>query len=81
MAAVDSMLLTLEEDIKNANTVKEVVIERLLKDKVLTEEQAEEYMDKWQMIIIKPSWFERWMEKLNIKTPNSYRFKYVRFED
>jgi hypothetical protein len=81
MAAVDSMLLTLEEDIKNANTVKEVVIERLLKDKVLTEEQAEEYMDKWQMIIIKPSWFERWMEKLNIKTPNNYRFKYVRFED
>ena len=81
MAAVDSMLLTLEDDIKNANTVKEVVIERLLKDKVLTEEQAEEYMDKWQMIIIKPSWFERWMEKLNIKTPNNYRFKYVRFED
>ena len=81
MAAVDSMLLTLEEDIKNANTVKEVVIERLLKDKVLTEEQAEEYTDKWQMIIIKPSWFERWMEKLNIKTPNNYRFKYVRFED
>jgi hypothetical protein len=81
MAAVDSMLLTLEEDIKNANTVKEVVIERLLKDKVLTEEQAEEYMDKWQMIIIKPSWFERWMEKLKIKTPNNYRFKYVRFED
>ena len=81
MAAVDSMLLTLEDDIKNANTVKELVIERLVKDKVITSQQAEEYADKWQMIIIKPSWFERWMEKLNIKTPNNYRFKYVRFED
>ena len=81
MAAVDSMLLTLEDDIKNANTVKELVIERLVKDKVITSQQAEEYADKWQVIIIKPSWFERWMEKLNIKTPNRYRFKYVKFED
>jgi len=81
MAAVDSMLLTLEEDIKNANTVKDLVIQRLLDDKVITDQQAEDYADKWQVIIIKPSWFERWMEKLKIKTPNSYRFKYVKFED
>jgi hypothetical protein len=81
MAAVDSMLLTLEDDIKNANVVKELVIERLVKDKVIASQQAEEYADKWQVIIIKPAWFERWMEKLKIKTPNSYRFKYVKFED
>lgn len=81
MAAVDSMLLTLEEEIKNANTVKDLVIQRLVDDKVLTDQQAEDYADKWQVIIIKPSWFERWMEKLNIKTPNNYRYKYVRFED
>jgi hypothetical protein len=81
MAAVDSMLLTLEEEIKNANTVKDMVIERLMDDKVITSQQAEDYVDKWQVIIIKPAWFERWMEKLNIKTPNSYRYKYVRFED
>jgi hypothetical protein len=81
MAAVDSMLLTLEEEIKNANTVKDLVIQRLVDDKVLTDQQAGDYADKWQVIIIKPSWFERWMEKLNIKTPNNYRYKYVRFED
>ncbi len=81
MAAIDSMLLSLEGDIKNANTVKDLVIQRLLDDKVITDQQAEDYADKWQVIIIKPSWFERWMEKLNIKTPNSYRFKYVKFED
>ena len=81
MAALDSMLLSLEEDIKNANTVKDLVIQRLVDDKVLTDQQAEDYADKWQVIIIKPTWFERWMEKLKIKTPNSYRFKYVKFED
>ena len=81
MAALDSMLLSLEEDIKNANTVKDLVIQRLLDDKVITDQQAEDYADKWQVIIIKPLWFERWMEKLNIKTPNNYRYKYVKFED
>jgi membrane carboxypeptidase/penicillin-binding protein len=81
MAALDSMILSLEEDIKNANTVKDLVIQRLLDDKVITNQQAEDYADKWQVIIIKPAWFERWMEKLKIKTPNSYRFKYVKFED
>jgi hypothetical protein len=81
MAAIDSMILSLEGDIKNANTVKDLVIKRLLDDKVITDQQAEDYADKWQVIIIKPSWFERWMEKLNIKTPNSYRYKYVKFED
>jgi type II secretory pathway component PulL len=50
-------------------------------DKVLTDQQAEDYADKWQVIIIKPTWFERWMEKLNIKTSNNYLYKYVRFED
>jgi hypothetical protein len=81
MAALDSMVLSLEEDIKNANTVKDLVIQRLVNDKVITDQQAGDYADKWQVIIIKPTWFERWMVKLNIKTPNNYRYKYVRFED
>ena len=81
MAALDSMVLSLEEDIKNENTVKDLVIQRLVNDKVITDQQAGDYADKWQVIIIKPTWFERWMVKLNIKTPNNYRYKYVRFED
>jgi hypothetical protein len=81
MAALDSIVLSLEEDIKNANTVKDLVIQRLVNDKVITDQQAGDYADKWQVIIIKPTWFERWMVKLNIKTPNNYRYKYVRFED
>ena len=55
MAALDSMVLSLEEDIKNANTVKDLVIQRLVDDKVLTDQQAEDYADKWQVIIIKPT--------------------------
>ena len=81
MATIDSMLISLEEYTTNANLVKELVISRLIMDKVITEEQAEDYRDNWQVVIIKPTWFERWAKKFNIPNPSNYRFKYINFEN
>lgn len=78
---MDSQLLSIEEDTKNANTVKEIVISRLLSDKVITEEQAEKYAIKFQIIVVKYGWFERWFKTLSGRKPESYCYKYVRFED
>ena len=83
MAQIDSTLLEIESYTENANSVKDAVLSRLLTDKIITVEQAKEYAEKWQVIVIKKGWFKRWMNvfyKENI--PNSsYQFKYVRFED
>jgi len=81
MSGIDTMLISLEEYTTNANGVKELVISRLVIDKVITEQQADDYMEKWQVIIIKPTWFQRWMKKFNIDNENTYRFKYVKFDD
>ena len=82
MAQIDSQLLDIEANIGNANNVKELVLGRLLSDKVITEEQAKEYLEKWQVLIIKRSWFERWMQVFGVgKDKNLYLYKYVRFED
>ena len=78
---MDTQLITLEEDIRNANLIKEAVISRLYKDGVLNDEQAITYNEKWQVVIIKPTWFKRWMEKFISTNTNSYRYKYVKFED
>jgi len=83
MAQMDSELLSMESNIENANSVKEIVLAQLLSDKVITEEQAEIYATKWQVIVIKYGWFERWFKTLTkswIKA-EEYGFKYVRFED
>ena len=78
----DSNLLSIEEDTKNANLVRDIVLGRLLKDKVITEEQAKDYSEKWQVIVVKRSWFKRWMQVFGSgKDKNSYAYKYVRFED
>jgi len=78
---MDTQLITLEEDIRNANLIKESVISRLYKDGVLNDEQASTYIEKWQVVIIKPTWFKRWMEKFTPTNTNSYRYKYIKFED
>ena len=78
---MDSQILSIEGDIKNANNVKEIVLNRLLSDKVITEEQAEMYATKWQIIVVKYGWFERWFKTLSGRKAESYCYKYVRFED
>ena len=82
MAQMDSQLLETERDTKNANSVKETVLAQLLSDKVITNEQAEMYATKWQVIVIKYGWFQRWLKTLtNGQKAEDYCFKYVRFED
>ena len=80
MAQMDSMLISLEEYTLNANQVKDLVLERLENDGLITNQNALDYAEKWQIIIIKSNWFERWREKFGIKK-DGYKFKFVRFED
>lgn len=64
----------------DANSVKEMVLYRLHKDGIITEEQANEYSEKWYIIIIKPSWFKQWLKKFGSNN-EELTFKFVRFED
>ena len=79
---MDKMMFELDYFLKNSNVVKELVIQRLLKDGVLNDAQASEYTEKWNVIIIKPSWFEKWRNKFRGGVDNdNYVFKFVKFED
>lgn len=77
---IDQELMDMESFVKNANATKEIVLQRLLQDKVIDEKTAEHYSTNWQVIVIKRNWFERWMNKF-MKDKNGYQFKYVKFED
>jgi len=81
MGTIDGVLVEIEQMTKNANQCKDITIDRLLKDGHITSDIAYEYTEKWQIIIIKKSWFQRWMEKFSNDKPNSYIYKLVKFED
>jgi len=80
MSVLDSNLVSIECDTINANLVKDIVLERLEKDGVITNVQALEYSEKWQVIVMKTNWFKRWLDKYKM-TKDSYQYKYVKFED
>lgn len=78
---LEQNLLNLGDDILNANNVKDLILSRLLIDKKISKEIALEYSEKWQIIIIKKSWFKKWVEKFKIPEPNNYTYMFVKFED
>lgn len=79
---MDRMMFELDYFLKNSNIVKELVIQRLLKDGVINDTQACEYTEKWNIIVVKPSWFEKWRNKFRGDINNdNYVYKFVKFED
>lgn len=76
---IDSVLLRLPEDTLNAATVKNVILEQLKKDNILTDSEFEYYSVHYQIIVIKPNWFKKWATKFGIKN-NEYQYKLVKFD-
>lgn len=64
----------------NGNVVKEIVLQRLFNDKIISEEQKIEYNEKWQVITFKYSWFKTWWKKYN-NQKGDYGYKFLKFED
>lgn len=91
MATIDTVLVQMESFVKNAEVVKGMVAERMMKEGLLTKEQSEEFCEKWQVVIIKRKWYKQWWKKYfdnNLdddgildKDGNSYQYKLVKFED
>lgn len=81
MATIDSTLVEIDSITMNANIVKDLVLGQLLIDKLITPEQASDYQTKWQVIVIKKSWFKSWVDKFGKKDIDAYVYKYVKFEN
>ena len=77
---VDSGLMEIPSAIANGNSVKELVLTRLLNDKVITSPQYKEYMDEWQIIVFKRSWYKRWWDRFHKGSEDTYAFKFVKFQ-
>ena len=75
------LLEEVESNTLNYNSAKELVLNRLYMDKVITDEQRLKYIENWNIIVIKKSWFMKWANKFSNTNKEDYILKYVRFED
>lgn len=78
---LDNQLLTLEQDIQNANKVKRIVVASLIDNGYISEEDGHDFIERFQVMVFKNSWFKDFIKKfLPDSDPNGYRYKIVEME-
>jgi hypothetical protein len=69
---MDSQLLEMEQDVQNYNVVKELVINKLIDEGLVSQKDGEDFIDRCQIIIVKNGWFKRWCSKFSKGNENMY---------
>lgn len=60
---MDNQLLLLEDNVSNYNKVKGLVVRQLCKEGYISEEEADEFIDRCQVMLYKGTWFSKWFDK------------------
>lgn len=67
---MDSQLLQLETDMSNYQKVKELVLQKLVAEDLLSQDDADEFDERCQVLVYKGTWFSKWFDK-NVKVEKS----------
>ena len=84
MALIDNQLMSLEQDTQHANKVKDLVIGSLIRQGLMSQEDGMDYVERFQVIIYKGSWFERFFNKYIKNEANKmdgYFYRVVEMQD
>lgn len=73
---IDSIQANLEDEVKNCETIKNIVLSQLLDDKIISKEDYEHYNSKWAFVLIKPSWYTRIFK--DVSDPKTWRYNLVK---
>lgn len=74
---MDSQLLELENDMKNYQKVKEIVLNKLVTEGLLEQDDANEFDERCQVLVYKGSWWGKWFDKnIKVTQPNANKNGY-----
>ena len=63
---MDAHLLQLEQDMNNYQKVKELILSKLVDEDLLSQDDANEFDERCQVLVYKGTWFSKWFDK-NVK--------------
>ena len=63
---MDQQLLELEQDMSNYQKVKELILQKLVAEDLLSQDDANEFDERCQVLVYKGTWFSKWFDK-NVK--------------
>ena len=78
MGLLDSELVNIDSDIKNAQAIKDTVLNVLRKNNNISDEDLEMYYTDYQIIIIKKSWWHNWKGIFGKDAEAGYHYKFVK---
>ena len=78
MGVLDSQLVSIDSDIKNAQSIKNTVLDVLGKSNKISKEDLETYYNDYQIIIIKKSWWLNWKDIFGENSKPGYHYRFVK---
>ena len=76
---MDSQLLSLEADMSNYQKVKELVLSKLVAERLLDKDDANEFDERCQVLVYKGTWFSKWFDKnITVDNPKDKKGYYMR---
>jgi hypothetical protein len=78
MGLLDSELVNIDADIKNAQAIKDTVLNVLRKNNSISDEDLEMYHTDYQIIIIKKSWWLNWKNIFGKNSNGGYHYRFVK---
>lgn len=78
MATISSFELNMDSNVKNADTIRNIVLEQLKNDGAISNDVYEEYSTSWNIVIVKGAWYQKWFDKNKLNS-DGYYYKFVKF--
>tara|TARA_R110000796_G_scaffold232342_1_gene350541 strand:+ start:333 stop:575 length:243 start_codon:yes stop_codon:yes gene_type:complete len=78
MGVLDSQLVNIDSDIKNAQAIKNTVLDVLGRSNKISNEDLEVYYNDYQIIIIKKSWWLNWKDIFGKNADSGYHYRFVK---
>lgn len=76
---MDQIQVDMESFINNGQSAKELTVNTLLNLGHITPEIASDFLDNYQIILVKPSWYKRWVDNVFKKEKEGWVMKIVKF--
>jgi hypothetical protein len=68
----------LDEQMDNFNKVKDIILTKLVDEKLIDEDDANEFRERCQVLLYKGNWFKEWFGKNKSTTKSNGNEYYIR---
>lgn len=77
---VDNQLVDMGDDIKNAQSVKDIVIRKLYREGLIDIKTCNEYLQNEQIFVFKTSWWRNWKNIFTDKQKDGYYYQLLNID-